>query len=177
MISPGQTRTRALGLAWAALLAVGVLAWLAAPDIPVTENLGNGCGRWQSAELSQHREQLALFVLLPLLVADGIAAAWVALRGANLKQFVLLAAGGLAWLLLWLWQPANPAYVWSQLLSVVVVPVVALAIVVSVIVAEPTNRERSEPPPKGTLALLALVPPFVFITLVLWTRIPWIWTC
>ena len=170
-------KTRGVGLAWAGVLAAAVILWLAAPDIRVSETLGNGCGRWNSAELSEHREQLVLFLLVPLLVAQGIAAAWVALRREDVKKFALLVAGGLAWVLLLLWQPANTAYVWSQLLSIVVVPVVALAIVVWVIVAEPTNRERSEPLPRGALALLALVPAFACITLVLWTRTPWIWTC
>jgi len=169
--------TRGLGLAWAGVLAAGVILWLAAPDIPVTETSGNGCGQWNDAELGEHREQIVLFLLVPLLLADGIAAAWVALRREDIAKFVLLVAVGLAWVLVWLWQPANTAYVWSQLLSVVAVPLVALAIVVWVMVAEPTKRDRAEPLPRGALALLALVPPFAFITLVLWTRTPWIWTC
>jgi hypothetical protein len=176
-MSADKARTGGLGLAWTAVLAAGVIAWLVAPDIPVTENTGNGCGRWNGAELGQHREQLALLVLLPLLVAEGIAAAWVILRRANVKKFAVLAAGGLAWVLLWLWQPANIAFVWSQLLSIVVVPASALAILVWVLMAGPAGGKRSEPLPRRALALLALVPPFAFITLVLWTRTPWIWTC
>ena len=99
------------------------------------------------------------------------------MRRANVKTFAVLAVSGLAWVLLWLWQPANVAYVWSQLLSIVVVPASALAILVWVLMAGRARGERSEPLPRGSLALLALVPPFAFITLVLWTRTPWIWTC
>jgi hypothetical protein len=113
--SPGVDRdtakTRGLGLAWAGVLAAAVILWLAAPDIRVSETLGNGCGRWNSAELSEHREQLVLFLLVPLLVAQSIAPAWVALRREDVKKFALLVAGGLAWVLLLLWQPANTAYV------------------------------------------------------------------
>jgi hypothetical protein len=176
-MSADKARTSGLALAWTAVLAAGVIAWLGAPDIPVTETTGNGCGRWNRAELSQHREQLAVFLLLPLLLAEGVAAAWIFLRRANLKKFAALVTGGLAWVLLWLWQPANIAYVWSQLLSIIVVPAVVLAILAWFLWAGPRGRERSEPLPPGALSLLALMPPFAFITLVLWTRTPWIWTC
>jgi hypothetical protein len=176
-VSADDARTSGLALAWTAVLAAGVIAWLGAPDIPVTENTGNGCGRWNSAELTRHREELALFLLLPLLVAEGIAAVWIRLRRANLKKFAFLATCGLAWVLLWLWQPANIAYVWSQLLSMIVVAAVVLAILIWFLVAVPRDRELSAPLPPGAVPLLALILPFTFITLVLWTRTPWIWSC
>jgi hypothetical protein len=176
-VSAVKLRTTGLALAWITVLAAGVLTWLGAPDIPVSETSGNGCGRWNGAEISQHRQQLVPFLLLPLLTADGIAVAWLVTRRANAKRFAVVATGGLAWALGWLWQPANIAYVWSQLLSLIVVPAVVLALGVWCVIAGSTARKRSEPLPRGTLPILALVPPFAYITLVLWTRTPWIWTC
>ncbi|MBE2319321.1 hypothetical protein DVA67_025315 [Solirubrobacter sp. CPCC 204708] len=176
-MSVGKLRSSGLALAWMTVLAAGMFAWLGAPDIPVSETSGNGCGRWNGAELSLHRKQLVPFLLLPLLIADGIAATWIVMRRADLKKFGVVATSGLAWVLTWLWQPANVAYVWSQLLSVIVVPAVVLALLIWSAIAGSAARQRSEPLPRGTLPVLALVPPFAFITLVLWTRTPWIWTC
>ena len=172
-----DARIRNLKLAWAAALLTGVVAWLAAPEIVVTETSGNGCGQWNATELARHRAQLALFLLLPLIAAETLAAVWVRLQRANLKCFSALASAGLVWTLSLLWQPVNDVYVWSQIFSFFVVPVVLVASAVWFALAGPRGRREAEPMPAVALSLLALLPPFAFITLVLWTRTPWQWSC
>ena len=172
-----DARMRYLELAWAAALLTGVVVWLAAPEIVVTETSGNGCGQWNATELARHREQLALFLLLPLIVAESLAAVWVLVQRENLMRFSAIASAGLVWTLLLLWQPVNAVFVWSQILSFFVVPVVLVASAVWFALAGPKGRRRAESMPAVALSLLALLPLFALITLVLWTRTPWEWSC
>ena len=61
----------------------------------VTETCGKACGRSNATELARHREQLAVFLLLPLIVAESLAAVRVLLQRENLKRFSAIASAGL----------------------------------------------------------------------------------
>ena len=158
-----RTRTSDAGsVACCLALAALVVAWLAAPDIPITDHGGSGCGQWTPAEVVRFREQLATYALVPLVVAVIGAAYWTGRRSTVVAALVTTA--GVAAVL---WEPANPAYVWLTLGGVLLSPVWFGALL--------WILWRGS---RDAIAVLAgLAPPLLLLALVLATRTPWIWSC